>query len=76
MRSNHADRVLESVQSGEDAAYSPVRHPGCVVLHRHKLDPGLHRTGAERDNLRLGQQMDIHGRLCGLRALALKTFCG
>lgn len=63
MRSNHSDRVLESVQSGEDAAYSPVAASWLRCFARHKLDPGLHRIGAERDNLRLSQQMDNHGRL-------------
>jgi transcriptional regulator of acetoin/glycerol metabolism len=63
MRSNHSDRVLESVQSGEDAAYSPVAASWLRCFARHKLDPGLNRTGAERDSLRLSQQMDYHGRL-------------
>lgn len=72
MRSNHSDRVLESVQSGEDAAYSPVAASWLRCFARHKLDPGLHRIGAERDSLRLSHQMDNHGRLVRLAGSRLE----
>lgn len=63
MRNRHSERVLESVRSGGDAAYSPVAASWLRCFARHKLDPGLHRSRTERDSMRLSRQMENHGRL-------------
>lgn len=63
MRRNHSDRVLSSVQSGGEAAYSAVAASWARCYARHKLDPSQNSIGAERDTRRLHEQMDNCGRL-------------
>lgn len=63
MRRNHSDRVLDSVLSRGDAAHSSVAASWLRCFARHKLDPGLHKVGADRDSQRLSHQIDNYGRL-------------
>ena len=63
MRTNHPDRVLDSVLSRGEAAHSTVAASWLRCFARHKLDPGQHSVAVNRDSRRLSHQIDNYGRL-------------
>jgi transcriptional regulator of acetoin/glycerol metabolism len=69
---NHPDRVLESVHSREQAAYSTIAASWRRCFARHRLDPGQRNVGVARDSQRLRHQIDNYGRLVRLAEARLE----